>query len=132
MRQAPSRRARPPGAAPPELSVLVPCENDADALQTLGALERQAGDVPLRDDLLAAHHAAHGATAHAVVGDIRPSDGSEACRAVWEASWPSAAPVPPVRHFSAPRTALLAAGGVDERLPELDVAVLDLLVRLHE
>lgn len=171
--------------------MLVPCENDADALQTLGALERQtghgslrvevvvvrawprcsgpapaapgvrvldvaaaspaaalnaglasalgelvvvlaAGDVPLRDDLLAGHRAAHGAAAHAVVGDIRPTDGSEACRAVWEAPWPSVAPVPPVRHFSAPRTALLAARGVDERLPELEVAVLDLLVRLHE
>lgn len=179
------------GQGPPDITVLVPCENDAAALETLGALEGQtgdgslsaevvvarawprcgappprgpgvrvldvaaaseaavlnaglasargelvvvlaAGDVPLSGDLLAGHRAAHRGGTRVVVGDVRPAGGPDSGRAVWEAPWPSAAPAPPVRHFSAPRSALLAAGGVDERLPDLEVAVVDLLVRLHE
>jgi GT2 family glycosyltransferase len=183
-------RSQPSDASPPDLSVLVPCDDEAEALETVRALAAQTapgvlevivgrawprcsgppaaaapgvrvldvaaasptaalnaclasargelvlvlagGDVPLGDDLLAGHRAAHRECAGALVGDVRPGEGSATRRPVWEAPWPPLAPAPPVRHFSAPRAALLAAGGLDERLPDLEVAVLDLLVRLNE
>jgi hypothetical protein len=80
------------------------------------------GDAPSAPGLLAAHAAADGVAVGAIDGDAAPTS--------WTGLRPVDVPPAPVRHVSLPRTEFAAVEGVDERLPDLEVAVTDLLARM--
>jgi glycosyltransferase involved in cell wall biosynthesis len=87
-----------------------------------------AGDVPAADDLLAQHLDAQTGGSVAVTGtSISPDD---PVRTGWVGTWPLQAPAPPTHHVSLDRAAVVEAGGLDERLAVVEVAVVDLLARL--
>ena len=90
-------------------------------------------DVPERDDLLLRHaslHAPVAAVPNVVVGEaLSPDGGVDEIAKAWVGAVPRSAPPLPCRHISAPREVLMRENGLDERLHDLDVAVLDLLAR---
>ena len=93
-----------------------------------------AGDVPARADLLARHAEAHAAGGPLVVlgevaGETSPAGGGGSAMADWVGLRPAAVP-PATRHVSFSLSAVSELGGLDERLRDLDVAVLELVSRL--
>ena len=85
-----------------------------------------AGDIPAVD-LVQGHRRAHGEGAEIVAGII---DGAVPARDAWVGLRPAGCPAWWCRHVSISRARLSLADGLDDRLRDLDVATLDLLVRL--
>jgi GT2 family glycosyltransferase len=133
---SPSRSADAPGET--RFIDVAGCSQSAAANAGLAAargpvmLLLVAGDVPDADDLLVRHANAHAGAPAAVVGALRYEPPlRDPVRRGWVGRFPDGAPAPPLRHISLNREAIARAGGLDERLPDLDVALVDLLWRLR-
>ena len=89
-----------------------------------------AGDVPDHPDLLRDHVEQRRAGSAVVLGSVRrDAPGPDPVRDGWVGHWPTGAAAP-TRHLCMGAVELQTAGGFDERLPDLTVAVLDLVERI--